>query len=50
MTSNSASGSDQGPRKLTQEEIEDLRREMQRDGLWAKNKLRKQRERRAKLK
>ncbi len=50
MTPNSASGSDKGPRKLTQEEIEDLRREMQRDGLWAKNKLREQRERRAKLK
>ena len=50
MTSNSASGSDQGPRKLTQEEIEDLRREMQRDGLWAKSKLLKQHKRRSKFK
>lgn len=44
MTSNSASGSGQGPRKLTQEEIEDLRREMQKDGLWAKTRLRKNHE------
>lgn len=50
MTSNSVSGSDLGLSKLTQEEIDDLRREMKRDGLWAKKKLRTQRARRTKPK